>query len=79
MGPQTAKVVPPSGDRWRTLREPTPTDADPTGSWYAFEKGAEKFDGRDGFADVWKKGFFAIGCLATTHAKPNPEARGVLT
>ena len=41
------------------LGEPGPTQADPTGSWYAFEKGAEKFDGRDGFADVWKKGFFA--------------------
>src|SRR5450759_4461588 len=47
------------GDLCRMLGEPTPTDADPTGSWYAFEKGAEKFDGRDGFADVWKKGFFA--------------------
>ena len=47
------------GDLCGMLGEPTPTDADPTGSWYAFEKGAEKFDGRDGFADVWKKGFFA--------------------
>jgi hypothetical protein len=47
------------GDLCRMLGEPTPTDADPTGSWYAFEKGAEKLDGRDGFADVWKKGFFA--------------------
>ena len=47
------------GDLCRMLGEPTPTDADPTGSWYAFEKGAEKFDGRDGYADVWKKGFFA--------------------
>jgi hypothetical protein len=41
------------------LGEPGPTEADPTGTWYAFEKGAEKLDGRDGFADVWKKGFFA--------------------
>jgi hypothetical protein len=47
------------GDLCRMLGEPTPTDADPTGSWYAFEKGAEKLDGRDRFADVWKKGFFA--------------------
>jgi type II restriction/modification system DNA methylase subunit YeeA len=47
------------GDLCLMLGEPTPTDADPTGSWYAFEKGAEKFDGGDGFADVWKKGFFA--------------------
>ena len=41
------------------LVEPGPTDADPTGAWYAFEKGAEKLDGHDGFADVWKKGHFA--------------------
>src|SRR5450756_3243212 len=57
------------GDLCRMLGEPTPTDADPTGSWYAFEKGAEKFDGGDGFADVWKKGFFAWeykGCLLYT-------------
>src|SRR5664280_2889001 len=47
------------GDLCRVLGQTGPTDADPSGSWYAFEKGAEKFDGRDGFADVWKKGFFA--------------------
>jgi hypothetical protein len=41
------------------LDEPGPTQADPTGSWYAFEKGAGKLAGGDGFADVWKKGFFA--------------------
>jgi len=41
------------------LGEPGPTEADPTGTWYAFEKGAEKLGGGDGFADVWKKGFFA--------------------
>src|SRR5665213_1666876 len=41
------------------LGEPGPTEADPTGAWYAFEKGAEKLGGGDGFADVWKKGFFA--------------------
>ena len=41
------------------LGEPGPIEADPTGAWYAFEKGAEKLDGHDGFADVWKKGHFA--------------------
>ena len=41
------------------LGEPGPTQADPTGSWYAFEKGAEKLAGGEGFADVWKRGFFA--------------------
>jgi hypothetical protein len=47
------------GDLCRMLGEPTPTDADPTGSWYAFEKGAGKLAGGDGFADVWKRAFFA--------------------
>src|SRR5674476_1012076 len=41
------------------LGEPGPTQADSTGSWYAFEKGAGKLAGGDGFADVWKKGHFA--------------------
>ena len=36
-----------------------PLDLDPTGEWYAFEKGAEKLGGGDGFADVWKRGHFA--------------------
>jgi hypothetical protein len=46
-------------DLCRVLGEPAPTDADPEGTWYAFEKGAEKLQGGDGFADVWKRGFFA--------------------
>lgn len=46
------------GDLCRMLGEPTPTDADPTGTWYAFEKGAGKMAGGEGFADVWKRGFF---------------------
>lgn len=41
------------------LGEPTPTDADPTGDWFAFEKGARKTGGSQGWADVWKKGCFA--------------------
>src|SRR5947207_8252084 len=46
-------------DLCRLLGYPTPNEADPTGDNYAFEKGAEKTEGGDGFADVWKKGFFA--------------------
>jgi hypothetical protein len=46
-------------DLCRMLGWPTPNDADPTGEYYAFEKGAEKSAGGDGFADVWKKGYFA--------------------
>jgi hypothetical protein len=46
-------------DLCRMLGVPTPNEADPTGDWYAFEKGAEKSAGGDGFADVWKRGHFA--------------------
>jgi type II restriction/modification system DNA methylase subunit YeeA len=38
---------------------PTPADADPTGTSFAFEVGANKTTGKNGFADVWKKGHFA--------------------
>jgi methylase of polypeptide subunit release factors len=41
------------------LDVPTPNQADPTGDWYAFEKGAEKLGGGDGFADVWMRDHFA--------------------
>lgn len=46
-------------DLCRMLGVPTPNQADPTGRDYAFEKGAEKVGGGDGFADVWKRGHFA--------------------
>ena len=46
-------------DLCRMLGVKTPNEADPTGDWYAFEKGAEKTSGGDGFADVWKRGHFA--------------------
>ncbi len=36
-----------------------PVSADPRGETFAFEKGVTKTGGGDGFADVWKKGFFA--------------------
>ncbi len=36
-----------------------PVSADPAGDWFTFEKGVVKTGGGDGFADVWKKGFFA--------------------
>lgn len=39
---------------------PTPAALDGAGESFAFEKGAAKQDGGDGFADVWKRGFFAI-------------------
>ncbi len=36
-----------------------PVAADPRGESFTFEKGVTKTGGGDGFADVWKKGFFA--------------------
>ena len=41
------------------LGERTPTEADQDGSAYTFEKGVKKVSGRDGFADVWMRGYFA--------------------
>ena len=45
-------------DLCRMLEEPGPTDADPTGEWYCFERGATKSTGGEGWADVWKRGYF---------------------
>jgi hypothetical protein len=50
-------------DLCRLVGQPTPTEADPTGEFYTFERGAEKSAGPTGsghgWADVWKKGHFA--------------------
>ncbi len=46
-------------DLCRLLDEPTPAEADPTGDWYCFERGARKDSGGDGWADVWKRHHFA--------------------
>ena len=46
-------------DLCRLLGHPTPGEADPQGTWFCFERGADKTSGGDGWADVWKKGFFA--------------------
>ncbi len=46
-------------DLCRMLGEPTPHEADPTGAQYAFEKRVSKAAGGDGFADAWKRDFFA--------------------
>lgn len=45
-------------DLCRLLDEPTP-NADPTGEDYAFEKGATRFTGAGGWADVWRRNRFA--------------------
>lgn len=45
-------------DLCRVLGEPSPADADPTGEFYCFERGATKVGGGEGWADVWKRGHF---------------------
>jgi len=46
-------------DLCRLINHPTPAEADPHGAWFTFEAFANKSDGGNGFADVWKKDFFA--------------------
>ncbi|MBX3491009.1 class I SAM-dependent DNA methyltransferase [Parvibaculum sp.] len=46
-------------DLCKVLGEPSPSEMDPSGATYAFEKGASKATGASGWADVWKQGFFA--------------------
>jgi len=46
-------------DLCRMLGHPTPAKADPKGATFTFEKGVDKRTGGQGWADVWKKGFFA--------------------
>ena len=46
-------------DLCRLVGHPTPVEDDPAGDHFAFEKGAPKTGGGEGWADVWKKGFFA--------------------
>jgi hypothetical protein len=38
---------------------PTPVEDDPTGKRFTFEAGVGKQTGGQGWADVWKRGFFA--------------------
>ena len=47
-------------DLCRLVNHPTPIEDDPSGERYCFEKGALKSSGKPGFADVWKKGYFAF-------------------
>jgi len=45
-------------DLCRLVGHPTPVELDPTGDCFCFERGVSKHGGGDGFADVWKRGFF---------------------
>ena len=40
-------------DLCSVLDQPKASDVDPTGAWYAFEKGVDTSEGRKGWADVW--------------------------
>ncbi|OGO49953.1 MAG: hypothetical protein A2148_07555 [Chloroflexi bacterium RBG_16_68_14] len=57
-GKETASYQEHFVDLCRLLNEETPNEADPSGSFYAFQKGAKEPDG-DGFADVWLDKHFA--------------------
>lgn len=45
-------------DLCEVLNHPKPAEADPRGEDFTFEKGAAKHGGGQGWADVWKRGFF---------------------
>lgn len=47
-------------DLCQMLDQPTPAEADPEGDFYTFEKGVNKVGSGKGFADVWKRGYFAF-------------------
>jgi type II restriction/modification system DNA methylase subunit YeeA len=46
-------------DLCRLIGHPTPAQSDPTGERFTFERGASKTGSGQGWADVWKKGYFA--------------------
>lgn len=45
-------------DLCELMAHPKPAEVDRTGESFTFERGAEKSEGGQGWADVWKKGFF---------------------
>jgi type II restriction/modification system DNA methylase subunit YeeA len=46
-------------DLCRLVGHPTPAEDDPTGQRFTFEAGADKQGGGQGWADVWKREYFA--------------------
>jgi type II restriction/modification system DNA methylase subunit YeeA len=45
-------------DLCEVFEHPKPAEADASGEWFTFERGAAKQGGGRGWADVWKRGFF---------------------
>ncbi|RIK35825.1 MAG: class I SAM-dependent DNA methyltransferase, partial [Chloroflexi bacterium] len=56
---ETAAVQEHFLDLCALIDHPTPAQDDPHGTRFTFEAGAAKLDGQQGWADVWKRGFFA--------------------
>lgn len=54
---------------------PTPREADPERTWFAFEYGAEKTVGGKGFADAWKKNFFGWEAKGTKRSLQDAYAQ----
>ena len=46
-------------DLCRLLGQLTPTEADPAGTWFTFEKGAQKSSVDGGWTDVWQRAYLA--------------------
>lgn len=46
-------------DLCRLVNHATPAEDDPSGERFTFEAGADKLGGGQGWADVWKRGYFA--------------------
>lgn len=57
------------------LDEKTPHEADPTGEWYAFEKGIEKTGAGRGWADVWKRAHFGWEYKSKSGGRESTMAR----
>ncbi len=55
---ESAGYVPHFEDVCRLVDHPTPTDADPSGGFFAYQRAAAKESGRQGFADVWFRNHF---------------------
>ena len=45
-------------DLCELVDQPTPAESDPDGAWYTFERGVNKTEGGQGWADVWMRGHF---------------------
>jgi len=45
-------------DLCHMLGQRTPAEIDPRGDFFTFDRGAKKIGGKDGWADVWKRGYF---------------------